>query len=402
MRFASNLQAALTSLWEQRHRSFLSALGVMVAMVALILLIGIARGVQKDLTEQVKQLGVNVVVVLPARIDTSGIPMNPNMGGQSYLRTEHSDLLRQQQGVVRTAVLTFAGGGIKYGEKEAYPILIAAGPEWFEMHPVQLQTGALCSPSNDQEPVCVIGSVAADALFGEGKDALGKQVQMNGQTYKVIGVTQDEKEESSLFSMGSFQNVVYIPWRGFKAKNPNAQIDRIMVQTAPEAEPKELVKRLDSVLRANLDEQQFSVLTQEDLLGLVYRLMSILTWLLTGLTSIALFVGGVGIMAIMLMSVGERVKEIGVRKTVGARRQDVFQQFVIEAIVVSVFGGLLGLAFSGTVSWFLARYTVIKPEISPALVAFSLGVCLVVGTVFGLLPAMNASRKDPVAALRSE
>ncbi len=370
-------------------------------MVAILLLIGIARGVQKDVAGQVRDLGVNVLVVLPARVDTSQMSFNPNLGGQSYLKPSHAEALARQPGVVQTALLTFIGGGISFGGTQAFPVLIAATPSWFEMHPTQLKEGRVYGPADKGKRVAVIGGVAAKKLFGK-TTAIGKEVLINDEEYAVIGVTEDEASENSLFSMGGFQNVVYVPFREFHAQTPDAQIDRIMVQSQPEAEPRELVKRLDAVLGQSLNAQQYSVLTQEDLLGLVYRLMNIVTWLLTGLTSIALFVGGIGIMAVMVMSVTERTREIGIRKTVGAQRTDVFQQFVFESILIALVGGAAGFVFSALVSWVLASYTVIKPELTPSLVLFGLGVCVLVGVLSGMVPAIRAGRMEPVAALRRE
>jgi len=399
--FATNLLAALQSLCEQWRRAVLSALGVMVASVAIILLVSIAKGVQKDVGDQVRSLGVNVVVVLPARVDLNSLSFNPNLGGQSFLKEEHAAALRGIPGVVRTCPLSFAGGGARHGDKEAYPITIATTSDWFAMRPLKMRSGSTFDDPQEASPVCVIGSIAAEALFGT-EDPLGKEIEVNRRKYRVIGVTEDKKSEQSLFSMGSFENVVYLPYHAVKREGAPMQIDRIMVQSAAEAEPKALVKELDAALASRLDRQQFSVATQEDLLSLVYKLMSILTYLLAGLTSIALFVGGVGIMTVMLMSVGERAQEIGIRKTTGARRRDIFQQFLAEAVALALVGGIAGLAFSSVVCWLLAAYTPIKPMLSGDVVALAFGTSLLVGTVFGLVPAVRAARKDPVQALRSE
>ncbi|MBL8059940.1 MAG: ABC transporter permease [Chthonomonas sp.] len=396
-----NLGEAFRNAREQWQRAVLTALGVMVGVVAITLLIGIGRGVRADMTQQVKDLGVNLLVVFPARIDPSALAFNPNMGGMSYLKHEDSQRIERVQGVVRASVLSFTGGGVRAGEKEAYPINIAAEPDWFSIRPVTLKEGKLFTSENESQAVAVLGSIAAEELFGKGS-ALGKEVTINGKPYQIIGITEDLADEKSLFSEFSFQNVAYVPWAGFKKLNPQAQIDRIMVQTEPNAEPKALTKQIETTLGQRLDEQQYSVFTQDQLLGLIYRMMSILEILVTGLTSIALFVGGVGIMAIMLMAVNERSREIGIRKTYGARRADVFVLFLFEAIIISLVGGGAGLLLSMGVSWVLATYTAVKPEISNTLVLFSLGISTAVGIVFGLVPAMNAARKNPVEAMRSE
>jgi putative ABC transport system permease protein len=399
-RLVINLKSAFESLWEQRQRTVLSGLGITVGTIAIILLVSIATGVQKDVTQQVEDLGVNVLIVLPGRIEGE-MMMNMNLGGQSYLKPEDAKEVENVPGVVRTAPLTFVGGGIRYGEKEAYPFIIAADPNWFKIRPIQLQKGRSIQPADANEDVAVIGSIAKEEIFGD-QEAVGKVVRVNGHPYRVVGVTQDKKAEQSLFSMGSFENIVYVPIGAFRRVAPNSQIDRIMVQTAPEAEPQNLVDAVDRVIGKRLDRQQYSVLTQEDLLKLVFKLMSILTWLLTGLTSIALFVGGVGILTVMLMSVNERAKEIGIRKATGAKRSDIFNQFLGEAVVLATLGGCIGLAFSAVVCALLTAYTPIKPLITPGIVALGFLVSLGVGSIFGLIPAMRAARRDPVQALRME
>jgi putative ABC transport system permease protein len=394
-----NLRSAFVSLFEQRQRTMLSAVGVMVGALAIVLLMSIAKGVQADVTSQVKDIGVNVLIVIPGRIESG--TFNPNLGGQSFLQPEDADRAETVPGVLRAVSWTFAGGGVRNGEKIANSILVATESGWFDMHKVTLQEGRVFRPEEDLADVAVIGSVAKEELFGDGP-AVGKHVTINKRKYRVVGVTKDKRAEQSLFSMGSLQNLVYIPYQRLRQVERDVQTDRIMVQIAPDSEPRALIRNLDRVFEERLDRQQFQVLTQEDLLGLVYKLMGILTWLVTGLTSIALFVAGVGIMTVMVMSVNERAKEIGIRKTVGARRGDIFTQFLFESCLVGLVGGILGLGLSTVVSVALTQFTPIKPMITPSIVLVCFSVSVGVGAIFGLLPAMRAASKDPVASLRNE
>jgi len=400
-RILPNLLAALSSLREQRSRAYLSSLGVMVGSLAILLLVSIAKGVQADMTREVEGIGINLLIVLPGRVD-EGSMMAPGLLGISYLEEQDIDRIRQLPGVRRAIPVSFVGSGLTAGEvRSPTTLVVATKPDWFAIRNTKFQAGEGLTESDAGKRVCVLGSVAAKKLFPEG-NALGQYLQYNGQAYRIVGVTANLEGDNSVFSQGSFENMAFLPYELIRNAQENAQIDRIFIQTEPDREPKTLVASVERVLSERLDRETYSVLTQQDLLRLVFKVMSILTTLLTGLTSIALFVGGVGIMTVMLMSVQERSKEIGIRKTVGARRSDIFFQFLCEAVILSLGGGLAGLAFSALVAALIARFTVIKPAMTMDIVMLAIGVCLAVGTIFGLIPAIRAARRDPVQSLRWE
>lgn len=398
---SNSFREAFVSLREQRGRAWLSALGVAVAATAIVLLISIARGVQSDITKQVDGLGVNLLIVLPFRVQQDSMFM-PNAAGMSYLKDIDVERLRQVPGVVRIAPLTFVGGGARYGDKESpQSLILATTSDWFRVRPVEFEEGETFKPDSESESVCVIGSIAKKQLFGAER-ATGKKIIINGSEFEVVGVTADKSDEQSIFQMGSFENVVYLPYARFRANTPDAQLHRIMIQTRSDIEPAQLVQSVENAMAIRLDKNLFSVVTQKDLLKLVFKLMGILTWLLTGLTSIALFVGGVGIMAVMLMSVGERIKEIGIRKAVGARQKDIFSQFLAESIVVALLGGIVGLGIAYGACLALYYFTPIKPMITLGTIVLCFSVSIGVGVLFGLIPAVSAARRDAVISLRNE
>ena len=370
--------------------------------MAIVLLVSIAKGVQQDIQKQVESLGVNLLIVVPFRMPTDGgMSFNPNMAGLSYLREREVGEIRKLEGVRNAVPWVFPGGKISVGSKElGSALIIATEPQWFRMRPFEFREGRAFGDQESSERVVVLGEIAKEYLFAS-RPALGQTVTIGGETYRVVGVTKREGQDS-LFSSAGLSNIVLIPYRYIAAKLEGPPLSRILIQTEPDVEPKALIAKVESVLRKRLNEENFSVITQKDLLRVLFSVMGVLTSLLFGLTSIALIVGGLGIMTVMLMAVGERSKEIGIRKTVGARRSDIFAQFLSEAVALSLLGGLGGLIVSYLACLVLQSFTKLQPLITWQTVGLSFGVSVLVGGIFGLVPAMKAARQDPVQSLRSE
>lgn len=389
---------ALSNIRENWKRALLTSSGVMAATVAVVLLASIAIGVRKDFTDQVEDLGVNTIIVIPSKIG-NGFP-NMNLGGASYLKEQDATALRKLDGVQKVATWTFVGGGASYKEEQAASFLVATSPEWFQIKKFQLSSGRLLTPNDDSKQVCVIGSIAKENLFAK-QDAIGKQIKINGKEYEVVGVTHDQAQESSIMSFGSFQNLIYIPYHQLHEREPGSQTDRLIVQLDPKREPEALMSGMRQILGQRLDEDQFDLLTQKDLLKVVYRFTDILQWLLIGLTSIALFIGGIGIMNVMLLSVGERTAEIGIRKATGANRRAIFRLFLTESILISLFGVAIGLVFSLAVCLIIDRLSPIHPIITGLTILGTIISGIATGVFFGILPASRASKLDPVKAIQN-
>ncbi|MFN7018272.1 MAG: ABC transporter permease [Fimbriimonadales bacterium] len=400
--FRKSFKAALESVWMTPRRTLLSGLGMAVGVAAIVTLVSLGKGVQRDVVAQVESLGVNLVIVLPGRLSPEN-PFNPmSFIGLSTLRESDIEAVVQVPGVRRVAPIMFVAGGAQRDERWAdAALIIGTTPEWFEMRPHQLKYGRLFTHSESERFVCVLGPKPAEQLFGA-TNPVGKQVLLNGKPFTVIGVTAEDTSRSLLGS-GGFEFAIYAPIRALQRAMGSRQIHRVIAQTAPDVEPARLQAQIKAaVLRSHGGSEDFSVLTQEELLSRLFTLLQIVSVALTGITSIALVVGGIGVMNVMLMSVTERVREIGIRKTVGAQQRDIFWQFLIEALLIALVGGLMGALIGWGVCALVDRFTVLTPVVTGETVLLALAVCGVVGIVFGVLPAYRAARKDPVEALRHE
>ena len=395
---ATEFIEAISNIRENWKRALLTSSGVMAGAIAMMLLASIAIGVKKDFTDQVEDLGVNTIIVIPSKIG-NGFP-NMNLGGASYLKEQDAVALRKIPGVTRVGCWTFVGGGASYNDRQASSFLVATTPDWFQIKHFELASGRLIQASDDNKDVCVIGSVAKDTLF-EKEDAIGKKVKINGRHYEVIGVTFDKTQESSIMSFGSFQNLIYIPYAGIHAREKASQTDRLLIQLDTNKEPESMLAQLRQTLGSRLDPDQFDLLTQKELLKVVFKFTDILQWLLVGLTCIAQFIGGIGIMNVMLLSVGERTSEIGIRKATGASRSSIFRLFLAESMMISLFGVAVGIGFSSIACRIIDKLSPVHPIITLLTVGGTILSGLATGIFFGLLPASRASKLDPIRAIQN-
>lgn len=392
-------RSAWTSVREHWTRSLLSALGILVGTTAVMLLISIANGVRRDVSGQIQGLGTNLVIVLPGRVDTSDPLSGSGVIGLSPFTRRDEEAVARVPGVRSTAKMTFVAGTALVGDRSAVGFILGCDPTWFRIRPHKfVEGGAFTDPLGRS---AVIGSGPKEELFGDGP-AVGKTLQVHGVEYEVVGVTHDEAS-GGLMGGGFFNAVIYLPFDTVAEAAGQTLIHRIIAQTDPSVEPAAVVSGVREAVKAIQGGQEnFTVLTQEDMLEVAFTVMNLLTYLVVGISAIALFVGGVGVMTVMLMNVSERTREIGIRKTVGARKRDLFLQFLVEAVMLTTGGGLFGLAATWLGILLLEALTPIRAELTFGVVGLGLGLSVVVGTVSGLLPAMRAASKDPVVAMREE
>jgi putative ABC transport system permease protein len=399
----TNIGAAFDSLRGNWFRSFLTILGVVIGVASVIVLVAFGQGARKEITAQIDTLGANVAILVPGKMQGQK-NFNPIGGmGVSNLTERDVEIIRQVPGIRAVAPITFLGGGVYRDDRPAAICMpIATVPEFQGIRRLTMVAGRFFRPEEMDRPVCVLGAGIKKDLFGK-EDPLGKMVTVNEQDYQVIGLAGARNVGSGLFGGDELDAIIYLPLTIVQRLTRTRQIHRMFVEVTPGTDPDRVLDRVrQGVLRAHGNRDNFSLVRAKELLSMFYKIFTLLAALLLGITSISLVVGGIGIMNIMLVSVTERTREIGIRKTVGARRQDIFFQFLTEAVALSMLGGVLGILLAGTVCHLVTFWLPLKPVITAGSVVLGFGVCVAVGIISGVAPAISAARKDPIEAIRHE
>lgn len=404
----SNITSALNSIWGNKVRSFLTLLGVVIGVTAVTTLVALGEGLKSDVSELIQGFGTNVLIIIGGKFDggddgLSTMPTNPgNLISGDILTTEDVQTIQDLPAVEQVAPISFIPGSIKYKEMEITPIIIGTYPNFVLSTPVlSIEHGRIFA-ANDEEGVVVIGELTSDILFGENTNPVGATILFNNIEYEVIGKMGKAKLSDLMGS--DFDNMVLFPFdEATKFNKGQEKILRIMVKAADDADVEVVSSQITERLIENHDgEEDFSVLSQEELLGLFNDFVDLATTMVSAIAAISLIVGGIGIMNIMLVTVTERTKEIGLRKAVGATKFAILTQFLMESVVITFIGGLIGLGISIGISFYVARNTPLTPVVSGQVILMATLISMTIGVIFGLWPAMRAANKDPIEALRHE
>ncbi len=401
MNYVESFRIALKALGANKVRSALTMLGVIIGVAAVILLVAIGTGVQQEITGSIEGLGSNLLFAFPGNFrggpGGGGSGGGPGVAIRKQFTLDDAQLVQRRLGPEAIVVpVVQAAGVLKAGNRTVRSTIAAANELGDEVFNATYVYGRHYNKSEyaTGARVLMIGATPARELF-PGQNPVGRGVTVNGERFMVIGVLAEQGGTLS----GDQDNQVYMPVTTAQRLLGTRVISSIVAK-ATDADRVDLVKaRIEQTLRPRFGDE-FTVFTQEQTLGILSSLLGTLTVMLAGIAGISLLVGGIGIMNIMLVSVSERTREIGIRKAVGARTHDILSQFVIEAVVLSVTGGMVGVGVGWAGSAVLDRW--VPTEVTWWAVALAFFFSAAVGVFFGVYPAWKASRLDPITALRYE
>jgi putative ABC transport system permease protein len=407
--FGNNLKLAIHAIKTARWRSLLTVFGIIIGVVSVITTVSLGEGVKSQISKQIDYLGKDIITVRPGQVvnrnnqgGVTSINFISSLGSNA-LTEDDLRVIKNTPGVSKAVPLSVINGvPTKEGREFNRGVTIATNNMLPEILKHKVEYGEFFHPEDEGRNVAVIGTKVAHELFRENVP-IGKSFTFRHQDFIVRGVFE-EFDSNPLIPGVDFNSAVFIPdVTGKTLTNSSAQIFQVFVKPSNP----DMVEPTISALRQNMKgshggEEDFTILTQAETLSATGNALSLVTSLVAGIAAISLFVGGIGIMNIMLVSVSERIHEIGIRKAIGATNRQILNEFLIEAMVLSLVGGFIGSILAVLFNLLIRIFTNLQPVITWQTLVIANVVSLLVGIIFGVAPAVKAARKDPIQALRNE
>jgi len=400
-----NVRLAFNALKSAKWRSFLTMLGIIIGVAAVIMTVSLGEGVKKQVSDQISQFGSDLITVRPGRSagtnDDTSIGANLFSSVSTPLNDDDVKTITKIEGVGSSAPLSIVSGVPRYEDKEFTKGLVMGTTSSLpDLLNKKVQYGAFFTVGEEGRNVAVLGQNAAQELFQENVP-IGKTFTLRGQEFIVRGVFE-EFEKNPITPGADYNNAIFIPYvTGRTVTNGNTPVYQIFAKpTSPEQLAEVTADIKQNLLIGHDGQEDFAILTQGESIAETDNVISLITMFVAGVAAISLLVGGIGVMNIMLVSVTERTHEIGIRKAIGATNRQILQQFMTEAIMLSLVGSIIGIILSAVANFIIRMTTDLEPAIDPVIAGLAVLVALAVGIIFGVAPAIRAARKDPIDALR--
>jgi putative ABC transport system permease protein len=403
MNYLNTFKIALTAIRRNKLRAFLTMLGIIIGVASVIAMLAMGEGSKSYIKNQMSGLGTNLVMIMPGA-EAHG-PVRSS--GTSKLEMSDLEAIARNQYVAAISPLVQSSAQVVYGNNNWSTSIYGVTQEYLPIKNLVIGSGRVFTVKelHALEKVCIIGQKVATELFPQGEDPLGKTIRVKNTPFKVIGILQDK----GTASMGQDQNdVIIAPYTTVQRRllsidyiqGINLSVTDDKDSEAAVAEIKQILRREHKIKEG--DDDDFNIMSQSEMISTVSTVIDAIKYLLGAIAGISLLVGGIGIMNIMLVSVTERTREIGLRMSVGGRGNDILLQFLIEAAVLSVLGGIIGIIIGYLLATFAGNMLGVEALVRPYSVVLSFSVCVGIGLFFGWYPARKAANLNPIDAIRYE
>ena len=412
MNYQNLFKIAIRAIATNKMRSFLTALGIILGLAAVITMLAIGQGSKASIKANIAEMGSNMIMISPGADMRGGVRQDAS-SMETLKQADYESIKEDCNYISAISPTVNSSGQWIYGNNNTQSSIYGVNQDYLSIRQLKVADGEMFTDTDIKAAakVCILGQTVVDYLFPDGSDPIGKVVRFNSIPFRVVGVLQ----KKGYNSMGMDQDdLVLAPYTTvMKRIMAQTYLGGIVCSAITEEASQPAQDQISEILRRNhklkdatatteADEDDFNIRSQEEISSMMNSTMSTITILLGSVAGISLLVGGIGIMNIMYVSVTERTREIGLRMSVGARGIDILNQFLIEAILLSVTGGIIGVILGVSLSLSLNAFLHIATQIEPWSIIMSFAVCTFTGVFFGWYPAKKAARLDPIEALRYE